>query len=522
MQISGTNQNVAPQMQYTNCCTPNSAAPAYTPNCQIQQPTANYQVPSGASAVNIQIFNPAITPPGALAPTYNVNAPSYPANYYTNQYGTSGCPSCNPINNSNNNNNVINQNNNPYKAGGLLDPNDTTNPYGADPYNPNNPYRPGGAFDPTNPNNPYKVGAESPYSQYEQNPYAPGGKLDPNNPNNPYGADPNNPNNPYRPGGAFDPTNKNNPYTQGLNSPTHPQSPGNPYRAGGPLDGNNPNNPYGADPYNPNNPYRPGGIYDPTNPNSPYKIINPQTDPNSPSNPYRAGGPLDPNDRNNPYGADPSNPNNPYRPGGEFDPTNPNNKYGAGGLLNPNSPISPYYNGLDNQNPQQNSQNSNNNVNTTTNSCNDQKTEKKQVVMLTDEYIKNLENYLNSQDKNIRLNAAKEVFARLDEDTTRKDDKALTALINKMLQDPSEEVKLHALAALEGRICNGDAVTVQLLQNIQQTNGGYGQDAIDASKILLQMSGQNIEKEVPVDNLKRTKFKSPEFPKDTKSEKKDK
>ena len=126
--------------------------------------------------------------------------------------------------------------------------------------------------------------------------------------------------------------------------------------------------------------------------------------------------------------------------------------------------------------------------------------------MLTDEYIRNLENYLNSQDKAVRLSAAKEVFARLDEDTSRKDDKALTALVNKMLQDPSEEVKLHALAALEGRICNGE----------------YGQDAIDASRILLQMSGPTIEKEVPVDDLKRTKFKSTEFAKDSKSKTKKK
>ena len=166
-----------PQMQYNNCCcTPNSAVPNYVPNCQVQQPAANYQVPSGASAVNIQIFNPTMTPPGALPPTYNVNAPSYPANYYTNQYGANGCTGYNPLNN-NSTYGGINPNNNPYKAGGLLDPNDPTNPYGADPYNPNNPYRPGGAFDPTNPNNPYKVGAENTYPQYQQNPYAPARRL---------------------------------------------------------------------------------------------------------------------------------------------------------------------------------------------------------------------------------------------------------------------------------------------------------------------------------------------------------
>ena len=240
--------------------------------------------------------------------------------------------------------------------------------------------------------------------------------------------------------------------------------------------------------------------------------MDPKTDPQNPSNPYRPGGPLDPADKSNPYGADPNNPNNPYRPGGPLDPTNPDNKYGAGGLLNPNSPLSPYYNG-------QNSQT--NNVNGES-SEDKKKTEKKHVVMLTDEYIRNLENYLNSQDKAVRLSAAKEVFARLDEDPSRKDDRALTALVNKMLQDPSEEIKLHALTALEGRICNGDALTVELLKQMQQSNGGYGQDAVDASRILLQMSGQTTEKEVPIDDLKRTKFKSPEFAKDAKSKTKKK
>ncbi len=145
---------------------------------------------------------------------------------------------------------------------------------------------------------------------------------------------------------------------------------------------------------------------------------------------------------------------------------------------------------------------------TTTTTNTDKKTEKKKVVQLTDEYIRNLENYLNSQDKEVRLNGAKEVFARLEEDTSRKDDKALTALINKMLQDPSEEIKLLALTALDTRIVTGDDYTKNVLEKMQATDGGFGQDAIDASKILLQMSGKQIEKEVPVTETKKTETKT--------------
>lgn len=333
MQITGQNQQpINPQYNAAYNCASVPVAPVQTaPAMQNTQPyNPPYYPPQvttspGATGVNIQIFNPSVTPPGAQAPTYNVNAPNYypagayPSNYYTTQMGQT-CPCCQ-------NHGGINQANNPYRPGGLLDP----------------------------------------------------------------------------------------------------------------------------------------------------------------------------NDKNNPYGADPQNPNNPYRPNGPLDPNNKENKYGAGGLLDPNNPISPY-----------NMSNSNNNNTTNNISSTGDKTEKKRVVLLNDNYIKNLENMLNSQDKSQRITAAKAVFERLDEDSTRKDDKALTALINKMLQDPVQEIRLLALSALEGRICNGDDFTVAVLQQMQSNPQGQGFDAADASRILLDMSAQRVDKDVPVDPDKRTKIKTEE------------
>lgn len=152
--------------------------------------------------------------------------------------------------------------------------------------------------------------------------------------------------------------------------------------------------------------------------------------------------------------------------------------------------------------------NNNNTTTSTSEADNKKKTEKKKIVQLTDDYIRNLENYLNSQEKEVRLNAAKEVYARLEEDESRKDDKALTALINKMLQDPMQEVRLLALTALEGRIVTGDDYTVGLLNKMQSSKDGYGQDALDASKILLKMSGKEVEKEVPVKENKKENKKA--------------
>lgn len=153
--------------------------------------------------------------------------------------------------------------------------------------------------------------------------------------------------------------------------------------------------------------------------------------------------------------------------------------------------------------------NNNNTINTTNNNTTNSteekpKTEKKKIVQLTDDYIRNLENYLNSQDKEVRLNAAKEVYARLEEDESRKDDRALTALINKMLQDPMNEVRMLALAALDGRLVTGDDFTVGVLTKMQSSKDGFGQDAVDASKILLKMSGKEVDKEVPVKENKKT------------------
>lgn len=125
------------------------------------------------------------------------------------------------------------------------------------------------------------------------------------------------------------------------------------------------------------------------------------------------------------------------------------------------------------------------------------KTEKREIVQLTDDYIKNLELYLNNQKNDIRLMGAKEVLARLQEDTSRKDDPALNALVNKMLQDPYSPVKFIAMAALESRIATGDGTTVELLRNMQQQTG-QGEDSLKASKILLKMSGSTVEKEFEV------------------------
>ena len=103
---------------------------------------------------------------------------------------------------------------------------------------------------------------------------------------------------------------------------------------------------------------------------------------------------------------------------------------------------------------------------------------------------------------------AKEVIARLQEDDSRKDDPALTALINKMLQDPSQQIRVLALSMLDSRTCTGDDYTVKVLKNMQNSTTGYGQDALMAANILLKMSGQTTEKEFEVTSKDKKKEKT--------------
>lgn len=122
------------------------------------------------------------------------------------------------------------------------------------------------------------------------------------------------------------------------------------------------------------------------------------------------------------------------------------------------------------------------------------------VVALTDEYIMSLENYLNNQNTDIRLMAAKEILTRLDEDKSRFDDAALNALLNKMLQDPQKIIRTAALSALSSGLASGNDYTVQLLNNIQQNPNSDKEDVVEAANILLRMSADTEVKYTPAQN----------------------
>ena len=110
----------------------------------------------------------------------------------------------------------------------------------------------------------------------------------------------------------------------------------------------------------------------------------------------------------------------------------------------------------------------------------------KRVVELTDDYIKSLESYLRSPDESIRKTAVKEIIQRYEEDNTRYDDPALTALLNIALQDPSPNNRLMAMSVVAGGNAHGDENTIAILNKLSTSDKIYGQEAKMASSALLK------------------------------------
>ena len=121
-----------------------------------------------------------------------------------------------------------------------------------------------------------------------------------------------------------------------------------------------------------------------------------------------------------------------------------------------------------------------------TDAAKEEKQKTKKVVELTDDYIKTLESYLRSPDENIRKTGVKELIKRFEEDDSRYDDPALTALLNIALQDPDENNRMLAMSPIAAGSAHGDENTVAILQPLQASDKLYGQEAVMANNALLK------------------------------------
>ena len=110
----------------------------------------------------------------------------------------------------------------------------------------------------------------------------------------------------------------------------------------------------------------------------------------------------------------------------------------------------------------------------------------KRIVQLTDDYIKSLENYLRNQDETVRKTAIKEIIQRFEEDDSRYDDPALTALLNIALQDPVPNNRLLAMSVVAGGKAHGDENTIKILNNLSNSDKMYGQESKMAASALIK------------------------------------
>ena len=124
----------------------------------------------------------------------------------------------------------------------------------------------------------------------------------------------------------------------------------------------------------------------------------------------------------------------------------------------------------------------------TTKTDTNNKKKEREIVVLTDNYIKNLENYLRNNNVELRKTAVKELLTRFKEDKSRYEHPSLTALLNIALQDPNASIRAVAMSIIGAGYAKGDASTEKLLGNIQQTKNSYRQDAVQAAESLLEMS----------------------------------
>lgn len=113
---------------------------------------------------------------------------------------------------------------------------------------------------------------------------------------------------------------------------------------------------------------------------------------------------------------------------------------------------------------------------------------KREIVPLTDEYIKTLESYITNSNEEVRVTGMKQLMGRFKDDESRRRDAALTALLNKGLSDKSNNVRFIAMTIIASGYAGGDNTTVGLLNNLQQSKTNYNEDALLASQALAKMS----------------------------------
>jgi len=125
---------------------------------------------------------------------------------------------------------------------------------------------------------------------------------------------------------------------------------------------------------------------------------------------------------------------------------------------------------------------------------------KKNVTPLTDEYIKTLEEYLHNPDKKVRESAIIQIGKRFEEDSSRYEDPALTALLNIALQDPDANNRTLAMLPISTGHAHGDKDSMKFLEQSQKSDNLFGGESRMATNAITTATQGRVE--VPDNNPK--------------------
>lgn len=110
---------------------------------------------------------------------------------------------------------------------------------------------------------------------------------------------------------------------------------------------------------------------------------------------------------------------------------------------------------------------------------------------IPDSLIAAIDKGLSNPNTEVRIAAATKLLKTFEEHPDAKDHPALTVLLNRVLKDPAQNVRLFGEITLKTGAANGNESTKNILNGMSMSNKAYGQDAIMANDILLDLAGKN-------------------------------
>lgn len=120
--------------------------------------------------------------------------------------------------------------------------------------------------------------------------------------------------------------------------------------------------------------------------------------------------------------------------------------------------------------------------------------EPKKVGNIPESLITAIDKGLSDPNTEIRINAATKLLQTFEKNPDAKDHPALLVLLNRTLKDPHQNVRLFGEIILKTGSANGDVSTQNILTDMTNSTKAYGQDALAANDILLDIAERQPKK----------------------------